>query len=1748
VTAPVTRMPHPARVESEHAVHEPQRPAPTVERARDLLARAPRSAGAALLTAPRWSEPEPVPFTEPDGMDEQRADRVAEQLDLDDHPDPPPPPAPTDPPDSPPASARPPGLTPEMRDVLSGAGSPLDPAIRRLAEGRLGVGLGNVRVHEGAGAQRSARQLGASAYTVGTDIVLGRQFSPNTRGARQLLSHEIGHVVAPPSAGRIARQPAPAPPAPPAGAAVSMDGLPAGVAAIDTHDDPAWVITRTPALRKKILSITWDDPQDQATLPKSLLDPEQTIIRADNATLRLSRSGAVEDVEEKDWSDWLANAKPWLRLVERASGANWVLAERGKTFMLVPFRNVDKLPDIPAGTTQLWALLPGSSFSPQLLASLQRRGSGQAGTADEAPDWAKDAIMAARRRRAAQPVPGDADDDNQSDDKPLQGKPTLQVHVAPNGTPQVRITVDRATTTIDLVEGQGAGQLDKRIDTAIDQLQQSRDPTKVVGVRNARPDGGFVQEGAGQVGSGAAATKQAHEAVLAATPGERSVAHPGDAGVANAPRYPASITMAGVDPDHAPVSVPGATNHLTMTLDFAAWSYGVADEVFNRLQPVAYYWEIINVSDLSPAGQEQLQEKAEDDPTAANGRSKEAGVLGGAKAHLVREMNAVAADQHRDIQMMHDQNWSWDSRAAYLSVIGVSNVVRVVGTIIESYAELLFAPWEERALSFPGEGDFLVRCVATPQASDKAKADPEHHVIRASSVAVLPVRVASLNRRAAEVAEREQQQLSKSLDDLRDAKATGSPTEIAAAQADFDAKLAARSLGGRDAFTAHIAFLKAQIGVTSRLVVHQAARIDPRLLPEDELRTLVWLTAEQMEPATYLRDLRAELKSLTGSEKTDATMSSGETWVENQFSSFTTFGQHKDFRPRAGLASEENGQVIPLRLMLGYTPLQRGGLARWTLVDITAASTRYWYDGSSPLPGPAGHAAAIRDAFQHFANKCDYGRGALAVQLPSELTDAVDGLSSDLNMAVYPGPGSRFVQRLVDIGNAAGVVALAASGPVAAAAGVIGGVAGGILSGTSLAKRSRTGHFWEVGTLFDVLNVADALAAVGGLGTSVLRFKQEATPRFIRNVERVDGVLAVWTKFSNIVRVTTLPIQLEAELDQITQQHGLTPGQASGLRALAILRFLNSGAQLVHTPRGAEHEPAPHEQAAPRPGDLARERLAAAEHIGVEPHDDEAHQRTAVGTARGGLGGGTPPPAEPVRGAARREIALQLLQARHGRLLPGPEPTPGAARRPGDYGTTSSGAEAVQLYDAAVRTAHGSEVGLFFNPNDGTFRIRIGTPHQVGPPAGDGWQGLVHLHQNPENIITRRLPAPADVEQSAIASMRTGSHVEYVQSTRPDGTLGLTKITVTAQPRRIIVEMLAEPGEPGRRIDVRSLADYVREYTRDTVRMDPTSAEYEWVMRDLREYDRNRGSDWDTLPMGGPRTAAGTAKSTRRKQPDQPQDRDEPKEPGKRTEPDQAAGQKPPARVPIEEAMAQLKELAEDNVAVLEQRLQANRTRRDRIQDRIKQINDQLTAQGVGLVRLGEERFRAKLPAEQRRLAQERADIIDESKGLQDEANWLGPQLALWRKAASSDLIRARYLQLRPRTPDDTARVRARGAGRDILGVVGTDANPLEPDHVVPVLEIVAMKDFVLLSDEAALKILNWEGNQAPLNKSRNRQKRDWSWEDYRQWGPDIDPKVRAEWIGKEQTIRGQLRNRIKTAYAAQRARGEVAIPSTGQR
>jgi len=77
-----------------------------------------------------------------------------------------------------------------------GYGQTLDSATRSFFEPRLGHDFSQVRIHTDAGAAESAEVSGASAYTVGSNIVFGPgQYQPESYTGRKLLSHELIHVI-----------------------------------------------------------------------------------------------------------------------------------------------------------------------------------------------------------------------------------------------------------------------------------------------------------------------------------------------------------------------------------------------------------------------------------------------------------------------------------------------------------------------------------------------------------------------------------------------------------------------------------------------------------------------------------------------------------------------------------------------------------------------------------------------------------------------------------------------------------------------------------------------------------------------------------------------------------------------------------------------------------------------------------------------------------------------------------------------------------------------------------------------------------------------------------------------------------------------------------------------------------------------------------------------------------------------------------------------------------------------------------------------------------------------------------------------------------------------------------------------------------------------------------------------------------------------------------------------------------------
>ena len=92
-------------------------------------------------------------------------------------------------------------------EVLAHGGRPLENNVRHDMERRFGHDFSGVRVHSDQAAARSADDVSANAYTVGSHVVFGAgNYQPGSEKGTRLLAHELTHVVQQGSANRLSLQ------------------------------------------------------------------------------------------------------------------------------------------------------------------------------------------------------------------------------------------------------------------------------------------------------------------------------------------------------------------------------------------------------------------------------------------------------------------------------------------------------------------------------------------------------------------------------------------------------------------------------------------------------------------------------------------------------------------------------------------------------------------------------------------------------------------------------------------------------------------------------------------------------------------------------------------------------------------------------------------------------------------------------------------------------------------------------------------------------------------------------------------------------------------------------------------------------------------------------------------------------------------------------------------------------------------------------------------------------------------------------------------------------------------------------------------------------------------------------------------------------------------------------------------------------------------------------------------------------
>ncbi|MFF3335583.1 hypothetical protein ACFYWX_39650 [Streptomyces sp. NPDC002888] len=169
-------------------------------------------------------------------------------------------------------------------------------------------------------------------------------------------------------------------------------------------------------------------------------------------------------------------------------------------------------------------------------------------------------------------------------------------------------------------------------------------------------------------------------------------------------------------------------------------------------------------------------------------------------------------------------------------------------------------------------------------------------------------------------------------------------------------------------------------------------------------------------------------------------------------------------------------------------------------------------------------------------------------------------------------------------------------------------------------------------------------------------------------------------------------------------------------------------------------------------------------------------------------------------------------------------------------------------------------------------------------------------------------------------------------------------------------------------------------------------------------------------------------------------------------------------------------------------------------------------------------------------LAAVREELVEARQELSAEQAANQKEQLYWRGAEQRAAL-DRYPWLRDRTPGDTVQkeVVAAANGVDALGNRPAPDDPLTADHIVCVREIVLMEDFVLLTDEAALEILNLRENLVPLVRSANSSRSDTPWEHWQGWTRYTKDRARRDkLIAQEARLRKVIRDKIRDALHKQ--------------
>ncbi len=77
-----------------------------------------------------------------------------------------------------------------------GKGNTMDPKTLQLMESQFGTSFKHIKIHTDAKAEELCEELGAQAFTNGSDIFFNKgKYNPNSNAGKHLLAHELTHTI-----------------------------------------------------------------------------------------------------------------------------------------------------------------------------------------------------------------------------------------------------------------------------------------------------------------------------------------------------------------------------------------------------------------------------------------------------------------------------------------------------------------------------------------------------------------------------------------------------------------------------------------------------------------------------------------------------------------------------------------------------------------------------------------------------------------------------------------------------------------------------------------------------------------------------------------------------------------------------------------------------------------------------------------------------------------------------------------------------------------------------------------------------------------------------------------------------------------------------------------------------------------------------------------------------------------------------------------------------------------------------------------------------------------------------------------------------------------------------------------------------------------------------------------------------------------------------------------------------------------